>query len=323
MSDRKPDPGMLSDNHSGIIWSLAGLAILILSGVFLSILVDGKHKSSRVRNNFTESLAANEHEISGLKQEAEALNARLISAEKRADSNSSEVRTKVLLRSQLGSSISQLRARKAEMIRSIPELRQEFDSYRKKYRDQAWNDAVGEEIESILLKSGRHFESVRITRVTPVGLEISHPDGTARIDAQELSREYRDRFQWDDAERERTIETERKNRERLAHEARESPPEPESPDGVPSGIDLEKTRAEVRLLQGKVLQLKAELLTAENESRYAKNRSVPGSLRTWAEQADVLAADLIKAEARLSLAKEKLRAVSPNDSLLRPPTTNQ
>lgn len=147
--------------------------------------------------------------------------------------------------------------------------------------------------------------------------------GTARIDARELSREYRDRFQWDDEEREKTIETERKNRERLAREAQESSPEPERHDGGLSGIDVEKTRSEVRQLQGKVLQLRAEIRTAEIESRYAKNRSVPGSLRTWAEQVEALTSDLIKVEARLSLAKGKLREASPNDPLLRPSTTNQ
>lgn len=270
-----------------------------------------------------ESLAINEHEISGLKHEIETLTGRLVSAERRAQGNSSQIRTNSALRSQLVSSIIELRSRKSELASSLPELRQGFDAYRKNYRDQAWSDAVGEEIESILLKSGRHFENVRITRVTPVGLEITHPHGTARIDAKELSREFRDRFQWDDEERDKAIETERRNRERLARETAEASPEDEHPDGDPSGIDLEKTRSEVRLLQGKALQLKAEIRTAEIESRYAKNRSVPGSLRTWGEQVEALTSDLIKVEARLSLAKEALRKISPGDSLLRPPATSR
>lgn len=314
---------MFSDNHSGIIWSLAGLTILTLTGVFLSILVDKKHGSSRERNNLQASMATNEREISGLGDELEFLTKRLTSSETRASGNSAAVSSKAAAISQMGSSISDLRSRKAEITRTIPELRQEFDTYRMRYRDQAWADAVGEEIESIMLKSGRHFERVTITKVTPVGLEISHPDGNARIDAQDLSLEFRDRFQWDDEERQKAIEAERKNRERLTRQAQAEPKAPGIRVEPPAGNDVEKTRSEVRLLQTKVLQLRTAIQTAESESRYANNRSVPGSLRTWAEQANILKADLIRTEAQLSLAKENLRSAAPNDPLLRAGTINR
>ena len=314
---------MLSDNHSGIIWSLAGLTILTLSGVFLSILVEKKHTSSRVRNMTQTTLAEYEREISLLGEQLESLKKRMLSSETRASSNSAATISTAELISQMDSSIGELRRKKTEISLAIPDLRQEFDNYRSQYREQAWADAVGEEVESILLKSGRHFERVTITRVTPVGLEISHPHGNARIDANDLSREFRDRFQWDDEEREKVIEAERNNRERLAREAKNAQKvtrEPEIPVESPSGSDLNKSRAEVRLLQTKVLQLRMNIQAAERESRYANNRSVPGSLRTWAEQANILKADLVRTEAHLSLAKEKLRALKPNDALLRPTT---
>lgn len=314
---------MLTDNHSGIIWSLAGLTILTLSGVFLSILLDKKHGSSRARNNVHATIAANEREISTLGEELTSLNNRLISSKKRASSNSAATNSKGNLISQLVSSIGELRSRKAEISLTIPELRQEFDRYRLQYREQAWANAGGEKVESILLKAGRHFERVTITRVTPVGLEISHRHGNARIDAKDLSREFRDRFQWDDEEREKAIEAERNNRERIAQQAREVHQGPGSRVESPSGSDMEKTRSDVRLLQTKVLQLRMAIQTAEVESRYANNRSVPGSLRTWAEQANILKADLIRTEAHMARAKEKLRALQPNDPLLRPTTFNR
>jgi hypothetical protein len=65
------------------------------------------------------------------------------------------------------------------------------------------------------------------------------------------------------------------------------------------------------------MSLKGSIRTAESESRYASNRSVPGSLRTWAEQATMLKAELVRTEALLALSKEKLRSISPADTLLR------
>jgi hypothetical protein len=75
-------------------------------------------------------------------------------------------------------------------------------------------------------------------------------------------------------------------------------------------------RAEIALGRSRISGWKAELSAAESKSRYGDKRSVPGSLRTWDEQAAILINNITRAEAHLALVIEKLRSLSPSDPAL-------
>ncbi|QTN31352.1 hypothetical protein HZ994_03070 [Akkermansiaceae bacterium] len=307
---------MNSDNHSGIIWSLACLIILTLGAVLLATLVDRKHGASKLRSSLLGRIADGEHNLGNLRDELESLNARYDAAQDLAKRSAAGASSKGKLASEMRSSVELLRARCEELQASIPKLREEYGAYRESYRKKAWLEASGERIGNLLLKSGRSFEDVTISRVTPIGIEISHANGIARIDSQDLGGEFAERFQWDEKERALALQKELANRERIT---RVAPAEPSPPVDAPveiSGEELEKIRSQVRALQAKAMTLKGSIGTAERESRYASNRSVPGSLRTWAEQAMILKSDLARTEALLALAKDRLRAANPSDPLL-------
>lgn len=79
-------------------------------------------------------------------------------------------------------------------------LTQSFKAYRHSYRESVWSAAKGEIVPLITLKNGKRYENVRISRVTPAGLEIAFPDGRARILAEDLDDKWQDRFDWDPPE---------------------------------------------------------------------------------------------------------------------------
>lgn len=309
---------MLSDNQSGIVWSLACLAILILSGVFLATLVGEKDGSSKVRIERLDDFQAGEREVENLRSDLEALIARHRDITERASGNATSQESKEDAVFRLKQSIKEQQERKKELQISLVKLGEESEAYRKKFRSQARSKAVGEKLDYLSLKSGRQFQRVTITRVTPIGLEISHADGLARIDIKDLSREFTERFQWDEEECQKEITAEQANKQA---DERKMPEQAISPDTTrvePSPANLEKYRSEVSLLKSKSLTLRSAIRTAESNNRYANNRSVPGSLRTWAEQAALLKTQLVRTEAQLALAQELLRKEDPSDSLLRP-----
>ena len=308
---------MNSDNNSGIIWSLACLIILTLSGVFLSTLVDKKIGSSQEKKKMFEAVADDERNLASLRIELELCKSKHTAAEESSIQKTANISSKSSLSLQIESSVQDLRTRRANLKSSIQKLSEEFDEYRKRYRNKVWRDAIGERIESLLLKSGRQFDKVSITRVTPIGMEITYADGIARIDSKELSNEFIDRFQWNEEERSAALRAERDNRAQLT---REVPPNPLQ--NLPriddtSDVELEKIRTQIRLLQTKQMSLKSSIQTATSENSYSSKRSVPGSLHTWAEQVSILKSEMSQTEALLALAKEKLRATYPDDLLVK------
>jgi hypothetical protein len=89
-------------------------------------------------------------------------------------------------------------AERAETLANeVLSLKQAFQSYRDSYRARVWTAARGEAIPLLTLKSGKRYENVTISRVTPAGLEIAFPDGRARILAGDLDDQWQDRFDWD------------------------------------------------------------------------------------------------------------------------------
>lgn len=305
---------MVTDNYGGIMWFLGALIILTLSGVFLSILADKGINSSKAGGFEADAFAANAGVLHDLQAELGSKTERYALMTARAESTASGRDSERAIQTGVKARIASLAAEKVMLQNAIPVTESEFSDYRSQYRKGVWAKAAGERMGNLFVKSGRQFEQVVINRVTPLGLDISHAHGLAKVDFMDLSLELRDRFQWDKEERARILADGADSEPERPLPANNS--EKKAMPNQPQSADIAAIRAEITLWSNRISSLKNELSQAESQSRYGNNRSVPGSLRTWGEQAALVRQDITRSEARLALALEKLHDVSPNDPVL-------
>lgn len=308
---------MGTDNYGGIIWFLGALIILTLSGVFLSMLADKGLDSSKAGGVVADAFAENAAVLYELQAELGRKTERHSLVHARTVAATSGMESERAFQTGVKDRIASLTVEKIRLRNAIPSMESEFAEYRSRYRKNVWAKATGERMGDLFIKSGRQFEQVVINRVTPLGLDISHAHGLAKVDFMELSLALRERFQWDEQERARILATEQESQLDRPLSAVSSAEK----TGliVPQGADIASVRAEIILWRSRISTLRIELSQAESQSRHGSNRSVPGSLRTWGEQAALLRQDITRSEARLALALEKLRDASPSDpALVRP-----
>lgn len=314
---------MLSDNQDGILWILGSLIVLTLSGVFLSILVDKRFSFQRETTSIQSLLDANEVSILSLRSQIRESEAILASSISTREANKLKLDSSIKNSKIITAEINRLEGRKSELALRIPEAKEAFYKYRENYREQTWRNAIGEKIEYIMLKSGRQFDKVVIQKVIPSGLVISHAHGLARINGRDLSHAMQARFQWIDKEADHAAQ-----KQEIA-KASEQPAILETPNKqlenqakirIEEENQKKQSIAETRklLIKGRTAVSSLRIMHSEavSNSRYGSERSVPGSLRTWAEQAEILEKKLTAATAKLSLITEQLRQLSPADPLL-------
>jgi hypothetical protein len=70
-------------------------------------------------------------------------------------------------------------------------------TYRPRYFKWVRMAAVGEMYPELITVSGKSYRDVVVRRVTDVGLEIHHAEGSARLRHATLPAEFQKRFQWD------------------------------------------------------------------------------------------------------------------------------
>lgn len=305
---------MNSDDHSGTFWSLVGLAALVFVGVGLSLAIDRYSGDQRDSKDISRVIRRESDRNIALSDQLER-NRRV--AEQ-------QFTPRLEVESQLAELLPELKAReeklvalreKAEMTRSEMEtLLSNYDAHRK----QIWADANGETYPSIQLRSGRTYSNVSIRRVTGVGLEISHTDGLARIQASELDDTWNDRFQWKDSERLALLKRER-------HQA-PAPPVPvtnvpvENPllsarkGGAPepaavNSAEVQKLLIDLAGWNQKITNLTSDYRHASNQAGRRDVQSVPGSLETWAGRAQRLQGELSRARSARSQVRSSLRAL--------------
>ena len=107
------------------------------------------------------------------------------------------------LRSEIAKMNEQLTALRSDvgsLHTEISDIGDDYRDYRAEYRNWARLQAVGEEIPSLVVLSGKKYENVQIRRVTESGLEIRHTGGSTRLLHSQLPGDLRDRFQWDGEE---------------------------------------------------------------------------------------------------------------------------
>lgn len=311
------------ENHDGVFWLLGSLIVLTLSGVLLSILVDKKFSFSQEKNSIHETISADLNRITDLRFRIDQCEKKLATAAFRAETAKKSLSSITTTIPEVEDEIDLLLAKKLQLTNAIPKTLAEFETYSEAYKAHTWKKAVGERIDHLFLKTGRQYDRVIITRVTETGLEISHAHGRARVDSTDLSNALQDRFQWVETEVSTKQDSElapRRSEVALQRPQNSiSPTIAEKPRVNPDAETLNQARTLVTTGRAAVASLRNLHAEAVSNSSYGNQRSVPGSLRTWPEQAAILEEKLIKATAKLSLVTGQLREISPSDPLLQVP----
>lgn len=81
--------------------------------------------------------------------------------------------------------------------KEFDELKKDFDTYKTRYRVSIRAKLVGSKIASITTKDGKTFSNCTVKDLTPVGLKISHTQGTGRVRFEDLPEETAEKFGYD------------------------------------------------------------------------------------------------------------------------------
>jgi chromosome segregation ATPase len=315
-----------SDDHGSIVTFLVGLILLVMIGVGMSIVVDKRLKFSSSAAELNLEIAADAKELEELKSKVADSAVTLANAgpqlKEIADSHQHLL---VQVENSKGR-LANLTESRGQLNHQVQSVGDEYKKYRELYRRQTWAGAVGEQHQILATLGGQLFRNVTITRVTAVGLEIRHEDGIARIQAPDLDAALRDRFQWDDEERSRHLSVESaQDRAAAANSALAQTevlavmrPSSGAADSATSRSEqIAQARGKVVAWKSKVKRLRSEQEMAQQQARSGANKSVTGSLQTWAAKAARLDAEVRTAQTELEMAKAQLREWSPTDSALR------
>ncbi len=195
---------------------MAGIVVLVMAGIGLSIVVDRRMKFSSGSVGVRNEIALGVLELDGLSAR-HAERSRLLSLQESKRHGESLNREGRLRGAEsLFERRKTLEDSRIQLLDSVSKLEAGFLRCRADYRRKAWAAAVGEEMGNLTLRSGRKYQDAVITRVTDVGLEIRHADGIARIQAPDLDPKMQDRFQWSDEDRRKVLNEELINLEQAA-----------------------------------------------------------------------------------------------------------
>ncbi|MBC7980072.1 MAG: hypothetical protein H7Y36_05870 [Armatimonadetes bacterium] len=289
----------------------------------MSILAEKRFSFSRVQDSQESEISSKELILHDLRWKLDEGKNSLEASNKRIHDKLAKAKAARSKMTRLTHEITMLRESKELLVRSTSKTKSSFDDYRAKYRKVSWRKAIGEKCDRLYLKTGRQYDRVIITHVTPFGLDISHLHGNARIDFRNLGSDYQNRFQWDEEECQKTVGRENMNHapaalSRAKPKLKNYSVEVTNPETVDNRLTIIRFQNEVRISKIKAATLQSNYDNAISNSRYSSQRSVPGSLRTWTEQARILQTELARANFNHLHALERLRQVSPNDSLLLP-----
>lgn len=323
---------MLSaDEHPGILTFLVGIIILVMAGVGLSLMVDRRLKFSSSVGEIQRSISLDAMELEGLKAWHDERSRLLNDTGSRQQTGAMTNEEAVRKLENLNQRQTYLEETRRQLRKTMTSLEGDFSHCRAEYRRKTWAAALGESLGHLKIRGGREYLQATITRVTDVGLEIRHADGIARIQAPDLDQKLQDRFQWSDEERRKVLQEEHANLEGNAAEpAALADKTPEvvvrevsnfsNNNADANGEELPALRQQVIGWQAKVRQLRSDQMEAASRADSGNSPSVPGGLETWTVRAARLRNALIRGQGELAVAKSRLAAVAPNDSLLRSAT---
>lgn len=187
---------MFSDSDSGIISILLCLAVLVFSGIFLSLLADKHLEKSGRKTDELLQIGKNETTIKQLGEDGKIAEKQLEQMARESKTRKTTKQATSEFNAKLKAEIRILKSKKIRAEIQRKKLHQEFKDYVSSYKDFTWRKSVGQRIDYLFLKSGRRLDKIIISNVSPAGLSVSHSGGFARLKPTELSLKIRDRFQW-------------------------------------------------------------------------------------------------------------------------------
>jgi hypothetical protein len=201
-----------NNDQSWLFNCLAGIVLLVLVGIGLSMLVDKRFQFSRNTIALEQEIAADETRLVHLRARKRALSLRFGEDLPKLQLYPQLLRETKLRTADAANRMRRLQIKQADLAHEITATEQSFAALRKQVRQKLWTKAVGERLGNLTTTTGREYKDAVITRITAVGLQISHADGLARIHAPELPPELQDRFQWTAEERLTALQTEERLR---------------------------------------------------------------------------------------------------------------
>ncbi len=185
---------MSSGRGPGLIGMLLALVVLFGFGALYVLVFDERLRGS---DRTIESILVEQE------REIRSLGERLANGTRQIDFRDERLEENQVLAEQLAANRSQVR-RIAELVsrRDLAEdgtagVRREFDAYRRRYREIAGLEAVGERFERLTLEDGHILHDVEIRAADEIGLSLLHAAGLQRIPYKDLPREMRVRFDRD------------------------------------------------------------------------------------------------------------------------------
>lgn len=311
-----------------MFWSLAGVIAVVFCAIGISLVAEKRVHFSNESHELRTTIEHQSARLDSLRREHERLSKRWESHSRERGRQTVDLEAAARLSGESESRVSQLVGRRTELAANTERLSGEFTRYRESYRRQLRQSHVDRHFDEVRFGNADSYHDVTILAVNDEGIRIRHSRGLATIRYQDLSHEWRERMHWHPDEGRAAVPAVERN-----GAARRSEPGASSGHSPGQGSSSGSRRNEPRPAasnEGAILSARADYRRERarlNEARknaaearrlsHGNDRSVPGSLETWAERAERYEAMSERLEIRAAAARNELRRLDPGDPLLR------
>lgn len=297
----------MGDSNAGIFAGLIGLTLLVMGGIGISLLADNQSVSIDKSNSLVKSIAAGKLRISELEAEMAIKEQRLTSQQQEKRERAELYAQRSTRRANLKLQLEELRAQETGLTEAFAALDHDYSEYRDKLRNTRRRMMLGAYLGDIPIRGGKTLKSARIIEFKPGVVRLSHTGGNYSLPLSQLSPTIKERILWDRTE--------------LEHEpalavTRKQPSLPRSSrkEVDPRALTLAQSRFSAAMAG------RNEISISLNEARshlHGPRRSPPGSLETYEDRVRRLSKLLAQKETLLERCRQELRALDPQDRLLR------
>lgn len=131
-------------------------------------------------------------------ERVEAENYRLYGDKQKLEDENRRIRGEIEVekaqRQRLEEEVKENRTKIESLRKELEQSRETHETYRREFQLQSRVRAVGEEMESLAISSGRVYEGVKIRAVLRDSIVFTHRDGQARLPIKNLGEKWMKRF---------------------------------------------------------------------------------------------------------------------------------
>ncbi|MFD0895557.1 hypothetical protein KBB96_19515 [Luteolibacter ambystomatis] len=154
----------------------------------------------------------------------------------------------------------------------IAQVKTKDAAYRAAYRSQIRNEGKGLTYAQLKTLSGKVYQTVVVSKVDAVGMNIQHQDGTARVEFENLPPEIGEHFQYDPNEKKEAINSERDQSAAYNTTIDQGIQKAGEANNAAKATQTVDAAAEIEKLQILITQLGEEIEKTEREMKIAKAR---------------------------------------------------